>query len=119
MNWRRFSALGLVALGTVALCLGQVARGSGTYRSPPSVRPTQPALTANWQTSYYLPQGAPLGRTYTWYAPPAGYQVIMEGTPSDPNYVKVVGPDGKSRTFRLEGPIVMRPSYYTVRSGTR
>jgi hypothetical protein len=118
MYWQRFSAIGVLALAGVALCLPEAVRAGGTYRSPPPVRSTASATEAPRQTSYYLPSGAPLGRTYTWYAPPAGYQVLMEATPSQPSYVTVVGPDGKSRTFHLEGPVVMRLSYSAVRSGT-
>jgi hypothetical protein len=119
MNWQRFSAIGLLTLATMALCLSQAARAGGTYRSPPSVRSTPSVPDAPWKTSYFLPPGAPVGRTYSWYAPPAGYQVIMAGTPTEPSYVTLVGPDGKSRTVRLEGPIVMRPTSYVVRAGTR
>jgi hypothetical protein len=64
---------------------------------------------------YYIPPGAPLGRTYTWYAPPLGYEVIREGTPAAPGSFPAVGPDGVPRTFPLEGPVVTRIRYQAVR----
>jgi hypothetical protein len=71
------------------------------------------------QTHAYLPPGAPVDRNFTWYAPPEGYQVIYEGTPSTPRYVTEVAPDGSTRVVRVEGPVVMRPVRYVLRQGSK
>jgi hypothetical protein len=71
------------------------------------------------ETHPYIPPGAPVDRTFTWYALPEGYQVIYEGTPSAPRYVTEVAPDGSTRVVRLEGPIVMRPARYVLRQGSK
>jgi hypothetical protein len=84
-------------------------------RQPTSRRPVAEATHQEW----YIPRGAPLRGSYTWYAPPKGYKVIREGTPSAPRYQTVIGPDGTRRTFRLEGPVVTRLRYVAVRDGTR
>jgi hypothetical protein len=121
MHAQRFPAITALALATAALCLPTGAALAGpTYRSPPPKPASSRSATDNTrQTNYSIPPGAPLDRTYTWYAPPAGYEVVLEGTPSEPRTVTVVGPDGSSRTTRLEGPVVMRLHYYAVRERSR
>jgi hypothetical protein len=119
MNAQRLSAIAAV-LTTAALFLpGGAAFAGGTYRSPASASAGSRSADNTGPTSYYLPAGAPVNRTYTWYAPPAGYQVIMQGTPTAPRAVELVGPDGTSRTYRLEGPVLMRTNYIFVRVGSR
>jgi hypothetical protein len=79
---------------------------------------SSPAPAPSYRT-WYLPQGAPTHRSYTYYAPPRGYTVIREGTPSAPQVVTVVGPDGRRRTYRLEGPVVMRLRYVPTGNTSR
>jgi hypothetical protein len=55
-----------------------------------------------------LPPSVPTDRTYSWYAPPSDMQVVIQATTSEPRYVTVVSPDGTKRTFRAEGPVVIR-----------
>jgi uncharacterized protein (TIGR03000 family) len=75
----------------------------------------RPAASGPRETRWYIPPGAPMDRTFTWYAPPEGYEVIYEGTPAAPQWLTVVGPDGVVRAYRLEGPVVMRPHHYALR----
>lgn len=120
MFCQRFLGVRVMALATAALALSSdLASAGGTYRSPPPKTRSSSAERSSRQTPHYLPPGAPLDRTYTWYAPPEGYEVVMEGTPSAPLMVTVTGPDGRQRTYRLEGPVVMRPSSYVVRRAGR
>jgi hypothetical protein len=119
MLCQRFPAL-VVPLTIAALCLPAIdVFPRGGYPSPPAQHstPVKPVADLISPPGSATP-GAPLNRTYTWYAPPAGYQVIREGTPSQPRFVTVVGPDGKARTFRLEGPVVVRFHYVSVRQGS-
>jgi hypothetical protein len=98
----------------------EVVLAGGTYHSPPSTGASRRSSADNTRlTSYSLPLGAPVDRTYTWYAPPAGYKVVTEGTPQAPRMVTVVGPDGTVRSTRLEGPIVVRLRYHIVREASR
>jgi hypothetical protein len=120
MSYQRFFANAAAALMTAALCLPAAqALAGATYRSPPPTTYSSHSADNTRHTSYYVPTGAPVNRTYSWYAPPAGYQVVMEGTSSVPRTVTVVGPDGTSRTTRLEGPVVMRVQYNVIRQGSR
>jgi hypothetical protein len=93
------------------LMLEQEARRRAETRRPAA----EPSFEAPWK----FPPGAPARGTYTWYAPPSGYKVIREATPSAPQEVTVVGPDGSKRTFLLEGPVVMRLRYVIVRNTSR
>lgn len=79
---------------------------------------TRPAAEPRHR-AWNIPPGAPLRGSYTYYAPPKGYKVIREATPSAPRYETVIGPDGSRRTFRLEGPVVMRLRYVADRGGAR
>jgi hypothetical protein len=117
---QRHFAAGLLAVAAAALSLlpGEALAG-GTYRSPAARAVQSTAVTRSAETAWLLPAGAPTGRTYTYYAPPPGYQVVVEGTPSAPTTVTVVGPDGQARTTRLEGPVVTRLRYYVVSQGSR
>jgi hypothetical protein len=105
-----------MALVSAALCLPAATAlaggGGGRYHSPPPT--TRQTVRTTQETRYYLPPGAPLARTYTWYAPPAGYEVIREGTPAAPGSFAAVGPDGVQRTYPLEGPVVTRIRYQVV-----
>jgi hypothetical protein len=114
---QRPSTIGVTTLVAGALCLlagpawaGPAYRYNKVYRTSPAA-----SRNATTQASYFIPPGAPLDRTYTWYAPPEGYEVIRQGTPSAPVALTVVGPDGVQRVFRLEGPVVTRPQAYVVR----
>jgi hypothetical protein len=115
MKLRQLHTVTVAALVTVFLLLfAQESFAGGTYRSPPAVSAGKSAdADTTRQTNYYIPTGAPVHRTFSWYAPPPGYQVILEGTPAEPREVTVVGPDGISRRVRLEGPVVMRVDHYT------
>jgi hypothetical protein len=76
----------------------------------------RPATETRRETRPYIPPGAPLDRTYTCYAPPEGYEVLYAGTPAAPRWVTVLGPDGTPRSYRLEGPVVVRrPAAYVYR----
>jgi hypothetical protein len=109
----------MMAIIAAALCLGGAdAFAGGTYHSPPAPAKYRSDDGAN-QTNYYLPAGAPVHRTYSYYAPPPGYEVVVEGTPTAPRFVTIVGPDGQVRTMRLEGPVVMRIRQYVARQGSR
>ena len=81
-------------------------------RQAAAPRPTAPVPR---QTRPDIPSGAPMDRTFTWYAPPEGYEVILAATPLAPRYVTEVAPDGRTRIVRVEGPIVMRPVRYVRR----
>jgi hypothetical protein len=121
---KRYPTRGVIALAalvTLALSLpASMVMAGGTYHSPPHRNNNHKASTSVQQTPYYLPPGAPVDRTYTWYAPPGGYEVIWEGSPAAPATVAIVGPDGVERTYRLEGRVVFRPhSYVVVRSSSR
>jgi hypothetical protein len=118
MRFQRLAALGTAAL-TAVLCLpADDVFAGGTYRCPPAVAASSRADNTR-QTSYLVPAGAPVDRNYSWYAPPPGYQVVVQGTPAAPRTVTVVGPDGSARATRLEGPVVVRLQYYLVRQGSR
>jgi hypothetical protein len=110
----------LAAALAAALCLpADAVRAGGTYHSPPKVTVYHYSSTVATTTArYYIPAGAPMDRTYTWYAPPGGYEVIREGTPSAPVPVTFQGPNGVRRTFPVEGPVVVR-SYRYVARGSR
>jgi hypothetical protein len=110
----------VAALGLAAAALGMLAGdvlARGGYQKPPAqettpTRPTSDKLSAPSNAPRFVPAGVPLDRTYTWYSPPAGYRILWEATPSQPRLVTIVGPDGRARTFRLVGPVVLRPHYY-------
>jgi hypothetical protein len=121
MNRQQLRTLTMTALvSVVLLLLAHESFAGSTYRSPPAVSAgTRPGAYTTRQTSYYIPTGAPVHRTFTWYAPPPGYQVILEGTPAEPRQVTVVGPDGISRSVRLEGPVIMRVHHYAVLQNSR
>jgi hypothetical protein len=60
-------------------------------------------------------------RTYAWYAVPANVNAPATMEPAaEPRYVSIVGPDGRTRTFRLEGTVTQgqAPPVY-VRSRVR
>jgi hypothetical protein len=80
-----------------------------------AARPKRAGAEPTFEAPWKYPAGAPARGTYTWYAPPSGYKVIREATPSAPQEVTVVGPDGTARTFKLVGPILMRLRYVAVR----
>jgi hypothetical protein len=119
MICQRVPAIAVMALTIAGLCLpvGDLLAGPA-YRSPPAA-PPRPAPDTFRTAPWYIPADAPLNRTYTWYAPPAGYEVIWQATPSEPRFVTVVGPDGISRIVRMEGPLVTRLRYVNSRSGPR
>jgi hypothetical protein len=121
MKRHQLQVLTVIALVSVVLLwLAQASFAGGTYRSPPAVSAgTHANANTTRQTSYYIPTGAPVHRTFTWYAPPPGYQVVLEGTPAEPRQVTVVAPDGISRNVRLEGPVVMRVHHYAVRQNSK
>jgi hypothetical protein len=120
MPCQRIPALAVLAVCAAALgpAAGDVVAG-GTYRSPPPVRTVRRTDNTPQERAWSLPAGAPTNRTYTYYAPPAGYEVVVEGTPAEPRVVTVVGPDGRTQTTRLEGPVVTRVRAYVVRPGSR
>jgi len=121
MNVRRFPSIAGAALIAAALFpCGEGLFAGGTYHCPRAAAAgSRPSADNTRLTSYNLPVGAPVDRTYTWYAPPAGYKVVTKGTPQEPRTVTVVGPDGTARSTRLEGPVVVRLHYYVVRQGNR
>jgi hypothetical protein len=127
------SVLAALTATAVALLLSAAPAGAqalGRPYIPPDAKPYQRLLIeqehARWQAlprraaepsfeaPWRFPPGAPARGTYSWYAPPRGYKVIREATPSAPQEVTVVGPDGSKRTFLLEGPVVMRLRYVFV-----
>jgi hypothetical protein len=117
MSAQRLSTIAAV-LTTAGLFLpAGAAFAGGTYHSPFATPASSVSADNTRTTRYYIPTGAPVNRSYTWYAPPAGYQVIMQGTPAAPREVELTGPGGTSRSFRLEGPVVMRTPYQYVRTG--
>jgi hypothetical protein len=124
MIHQRLPAALAAALVAAALCVpAQVVLaggGGGTYHTPPKVKVYRNDSTVGTVTSrYYIAPGAPMDRTYTWYAPPEGYEVIREGTPSAPIPVTFQGPNGQRRTFPVEGPVVVRTYRYVARNGSR
>lgn len=117
MRHHLFPTLVLAGLAAALLPADRASAG-GTYHAPHvTARPGPSGSPGNIR--WDIPTGAPTGRTYTWYAPPAGYQVVIQATPTEPRSVTVEGPDGSTRTFRLEGPVIMRVREYVVRQGSR
>jgi len=118
MSSHRLAAIGALALAALCLPAGSASAG-GCYHCPRSAPAIGQSADNTRHTLYYLPAGAPVNRNYAWYAPPAGYQVLLEGTPVAPRAVTVVGPDGNARTTQLEGSVVVRLRYYALRTGSR
>jgi nitrous oxide reductase len=118
---QRPSAIGITALVAAALCVAVgPARAGPAYRYSKVSRTTAAnRTTSTTPANYFIPPGAPLDRSYTWYAPPQGYEVVRQGIPSAPVVLPVVGPDGVQRAYRLEGPVVSRPLAYFVRQAPR
>lgn len=108
MRWPRLARPGpLVAALGLLLLAAVPAAAQYPVQSPLNTRGWQitRALMANQRHTTQAPTPP--------YIPPTTQVVTQE-----PRYVTVIGPDGRSRTFQIEGPVVVvRPAPRVVRYG--